>query len=230
MKAKGEKEGNKHLCVAGNCKSKFWPHTRLNSVCPFSSLQCAKKLEASRCKNWSVLFPTLVFSLVHSNTNFEGCWILEWRRMGKNEQEGGNEGNPHPKNVECLQKLHFAPTDDHGSGEPCLSGKVQIHEVIKTLREGRKLGKTQAKTWATQKLWKRANHFCCLFFLLGLLSDFLCSFATFWQSIYNYVSVLLSFWLARLSLILAFKLLGLGIKVKRHCGLSSHFTLVTNLI
>ena len=71
--------------------------------------------------------------------------------MGKNEQEEKGKGNPNP-NVECLQKLHFAPTDDHGSGEPCLSGKVQIHEVIKTLREGRKLGKTQAKTWATQKL------------------------------------------------------------------------------
>ena len=61
--------------------------------------------------------------------------------MGKNEQEEKGKGNPNP-NVECLQKLHFAPTDDHGSGEPRLSSKVQIHEVIKTLRRGeRKLGK-----------------------------------------------------------------------------------------
>ena len=88
--------------------------------------------------------------------------------MGKNEQEGGNEGNPHPQNVECLQKLHFAPTDDHGSGEPCLSGKVQIHEVIKTLREGRKLGKTQAKTWATQKLLREQITFVVSSLLLGV--------------------------------------------------------------
>ena len=113
-----------------------------------------------------LLFPTQVFSLVHSNTNFEGCWILEWR-MGKNEQEGGTKP-PSTENVECLQKLHFAPTDDHGSGEPCLSGKVQIHEVIKTLREGRKLGKTQAKTWATQKLLREQITFVVSSLLLGV--------------------------------------------------------------